>query len=50
MKGQLRRLKKEPGVLEKYDSIIKEQEKVGMIERVASLEKAGNGKVHYLPH
>lgn len=48
LKSQVRRLEKEPGVLEEYDSIIKQQLKDGIIERVMNLEKAE--KVHYLPH
>ena len=48
MKGQLRRLKKEPEMLKEYDRIIKEQAEQGIIEQVTSLEKAD--KVHYLPH
>ncbi len=48
MKGQLRRLKKEPELLKEYDRIIKEQAEQGIIEQVTSLEKAD--KVHYLPH
>ena len=48
MKGQIKRLKREPEVLEVYDSIIKDQLRSGVIERVAELE--GVCKVHYLPH
>lgn len=48
MKGQIKRLGKEPEILEEYDSIIKEQLRSGVIEKVAELE--GAGKVHYLPH
>ena len=48
MKGQLKRLRKEPKVLDKYDSIIKEQLNSGVIEKVAKLEETE--KVHYLPH
>jgi len=48
MKGQIRRLKKEPEVLIEYDSIIKEQLKLGIIEKVVDLERAENA--HYLPH
>ena len=49
MKGQIKRLKREPEVLEeRYDSIIKDQLRSGVIERVAELEEAC--KVHYLPH
>ena len=48
MKGQIKRLKREPEVLEEYDSIIKDQLRSGIIERVAELEGACTG--HYLPH
>ena len=48
MKGQLKQLRKEPKVLDKYDSIIKEQLNSGVIEKVAKLEETE--KVHYLPH
>ena len=48
MKGQIKSLKREPEVLEVYDSIIKDQLRSGVIERVAKLE--GACKVHYLPH
>ena len=48
MRGQLKRLRKEPDVLDEYDSIIREQLKSGVIEKVAELEESD--KVHYLPH
>ena len=48
MKGQLRRLKREPELLKEYDRTVKEQAEQGIIEQVTSLEKAN--KVHYLPH
>ena len=35
MKGQLKRLKREPEVLNEYDSIIKEQLSAGVIEKVS---------------
>ena len=49
MKGQLRKLKREPDILTEYDSIIKDQLAAGVIEKVAELEEASD-KVHYLPH
>ena len=49
MKGQLRKLKREPDILTEYDSIIKDQLAEGVIEKVAELEEASD-KVHYLPH
>ena len=48
MKGQIKRLKREPEVLEEYDSIIKDQLSSGVIESVTELEEVC--KVHYLPH
>ena len=48
MKSQLKRLRKEPNLLKEYDSIIKEQVELGIVEPVAELEKAN--KVNYLPH
>lgn len=48
MKIQIKRLKREPEVLEEYDLIIKDQLSSGIIERVTDLE--GACKVYYLPH
>ena len=48
MKGQLKRLRKEPEVLDEYDSIIREQLNSGVIEKVAELEETE--KVLYLPN
>ena len=48
MKGHLKRLHKEPEVLDEYNSIIKEQLNSGVIEKVAKLEETE--KVHYLSH
>lgn len=48
MKGQIKKLRKEPEVLEEYNSVIKEQLDSGVIEKVVELEKAD--KVHYIPH
>ena len=49
MKGQLKRLKREPEVLNEYDLIIKEQLSAGVIEKVSALEELA-GNVYYLPH
>eukprot|EP00794_Sanderia_malayensis_P019296 gene19296-biopygen16176 len=49
LKSQLRKLKKDPHTLQKYDEIITEQCTTGIIERVMKLEKTEN-KVHYLAH
>ena len=48
MKGQIKRLSKEPEVLAEYDSIIKEQLSAGIIERVTELESVE--RVRYIPH
>ena len=48
LKTQVARLEREPEVLREYASIIEEQLKTGVIEKVVELEKAV--KVHYLPH
>ena len=47
MKGQLKRLKREPEVLNEYDSIVKEQLSSGVIEKGSELEEPG-GNVHYI--
>ena len=49
MKGRLKRLKREPHVLNEYDSIIREQLSAGVIEKVSEFEETSD-KVHYLPH
>ena len=48
MKGQVKKLRKEPEVLREYDSVIKEQFASGVIERVVELERSGG--VHYISH
>ena len=48
MKGQIRKLRKEPEVLEEYNEVIEEQLTSGVIESVTELERAD--KVHYIPH
>ena len=50
LQGLLKKLRKEPEVLSKYDEIIKEQEQAGIVEKVAHLESEPPGKVHYLAH
>ena len=50
LQGLLKKLRKEPEVLAKYDEIIKEQEQAGIVEKVAHLESEPPGKVHYLAH
>ena len=48
LKTQVARLEREPEVLREHASIIEEQLKTGVIEKVVELEKAA--KLHYLPH
>ena len=48
LKGQLRKLRKEPGVLQSYDQIIQEQLNSNIIEKVTELEMPE--KQHILPH
>eukprot|EP00794_Sanderia_malayensis_P004910 gene4910-biopygen3985 len=48
LKGQLKKLSKKPGILQKYEDIIKKQVELGIIERVS--ETNLNKKVSYLPH
>ena len=44
------RLKCQPALLKKYDDIIKDQEKTGIIEPVNDLEIVKPGEIHYIPH
>ena len=48
LKSQVRKLKETPGVLEKYDDVISQQVKEGIVEQVSELETAD--KIHFLPH
>ena len=48
MKGQVRKLRREPEVLQEYNSVIKGQLLSGGTERVAELEESD--KVYYIPH
>ena len=48
LKGQVRKLKNDPALLNEYDAIIKQQFESGIIEKVTELE--GADKVHYFPH
>ena len=50
LKGTFDRLCRDPILLQEYDSIIREQEDRGIIERVASSSNALVGKTTYLPH
>ena len=46
--NQLKKLKKDPQTFEKYNEIILDQEKAGIVEKVSELESSD--KVHYLAH
>ena len=48
IKSQIRKLRKEPEVLEEYDAVIKDQLASGIIETVTELENAD--QVLYIPH
>ena len=48
LKSQVRKLRKEPAMLEEYDSVITEQIKSGVIEKVS--EEDESVTVHYIPH
>ena len=41
-------LKKEPGIIEEYEVVIKEQLQAGIIETVKKMES--NSRAHYIPH
>ena len=46
----LRKLKKQPELIEQYDNIIKEQKRENIIEEVSNDNEAVEGVTHYLPH
>ena len=46
----LKRLSKNPEQLKRYDTIIKEQERDGVIEPNDNAEVIRHGEVHYIPH
>ena len=48
LKSQVKKLRHNPDILEKYDAIISEQVQDGIIEQVSGMEPAV--KTHYLPH
>ena len=51
LQGLLRRLRHDCKILLEYDSVIKEQERLGIIEKVELGEDEPPGdKIHYLPH
>ena len=48
--GLLRRLRQEPSLLQRYDTVIKEQLKEGIVEVVQDPWTSVMEKVHYIPH
>ena len=48
LKSQIRKLKKNPEALDKYNEVIREQLQTGIIEQVSELEQTDS--CHYLPH
>ena len=48
--GLLRRLKQTPEYLKEYDSIIQEQIRMGIVERVHDTSVSEGQRVHYSPH
>ena len=50
LKHLMHRLRKDPVLLKEYDQIIREQERLGIVETVDSSQPTEVGKVHYLPH
>ena len=43
-------LRKEPEILKEYDSVIRQQESLSIIELVENPDEVPSGRVHYLPH
>ena len=50
LKHLMHRLRKDPALLKEYDQIIREQEKLGIVETVDRSQPTEVGKVHYLSH
>ena len=50
LKPLIKRLEKDPDLLEKYNSIIHEQLAKGIIERVESFKEDNEKRKHYIPH
>ena len=50
LESLVKRIKCQPALLQKYDDIIKEQEKTGIIKPVNDLDIIKPGEVHYIPH
>ena len=50
LESLVKRLKRQPTLSQKYDDVIKEQEKTGIIEPVNDSEIIKPGEVHYVPY
>ncbi len=50
LSSTVKRLKKQPEVFKEYNSVIEDQERQGIIEKVDNSTIPEVGKVHYLPH
>ena len=50
LNSTVKRLRKQPEVFREYNSVIEDQERKGIIERVDNSTIPEVGKVHYLPH
>lgn len=50
LQSLLRRLRQTPGILLEYDSVIRKQLELGIIQRVPDSDVGIVGEVHYLPH
>ena len=48
LQNQIKKLRKDPDTMEKYDQIIREQEQMGIIEKVPAIDNVS--KMHYLAH
>ena len=48
LQNQIKKLRKDPDTMEKYDQIIREQEQMGIIEKVPAIDNAS--KMHFLAH
>ncbi len=50
LRGLLRRLRQDPDVFREYDSIIRDQIELGVVQVVDDPDVTESGKIHYLPH
>ena len=48
--SQIKRLQKDPEMLDKHNQIIKQQQDVGVIEEVTKYNILTAGKTYYMPH